>query len=62
MRLAKADAELLLKVLHWNCMNFENKFSMDANIRKMQQEELDQMRNLQRRIREHLKSKPARHP
>ena len=58
MQLAKADAELLLEVLYWNCMNFENKLSIDPNIREVQQEKLGQMRNLQSRIRQHLKPKP----
>jgi hypothetical protein len=55
MQLAKADAELLLEVLHWNCINFENKFSLIPSVREVQQEKLGQMRNLQSRIKQGLK-------
>ena len=54
MQLAKADAGLLLEVLYWNCMSYENKLSMEPNIREVQQEKLGQMRDLRRRIKEHL--------
>ena len=58
MQLAKSDAKLLVEVLYWNCLNYENKLSVDPNIREVQQEKLDQMKNLQRRIKERLKPKP----